>query len=249
VSKKLLFGIACLCCQAFASLQSQAANVYFELYPLTGELRLENRAATPFSFVFYSIDSTSAVLDPSKWTSISDTYDLSGNKFIDATHDWNKISATSAQLAEGVVPGSGGTLLPFRSIGLGRAWNPNTVPIDYLNIHVKQPNGTDADVSKVLMVDGDYAFDGIVDQTDFAFWSINFGSTEPTSDGNHNGIVDAADYTIWRDNLGAHRGNFSLGQASALGGLAAVPEPSGVMLALLAGGALVQVRLRRNSGC
>ena len=253
MSKKLLLGIACFCLQALSAVESRAADVFFELYPLTGELRLENRSANPFSFVFYSIDSTNMALDPSKWTSISDNYDLSGNKFIDATHDWNKISSTSSQLAEGVVPGTGGTLLPFRSIGLGRVWNPNTMPVDYLDIHVKKSDGSDADVFKTLMVDGDYDTSLSVDQQDFTFWSIPFGSTTlPTSDGNHNGIVDAADYTIWRDNLGKHIVNFSLGGAS--GGLAgvaaAVPEPSGLMLALVASGAIVsRVRRRRNSGC
>jgi PEP-CTERM motif len=224
------------------ALPSQAATVYLQLFPLTGEVRLENRAATPFSFIFYSIDSTNTALDPTKWTSIADTYDASGNGFIDPTHEWNKLSTTSSELAEGaILPGAIGMLPPYRSIGLGRIWNPNTVPVDYLSAQVKQPDGSDADVTKELAIDGNYAHDNIVDQTDYSFWTNSFGSTTfPYADGNHNGIVDAADYVIWRKNLGAHLVGMGLGQASGGGGLAAaaVPEPGSVMLMLVAGGAL-----------
>jgi PEP-CTERM motif len=250
VSKRVLLGIACLFLQASAALSDPPPTVYLELFPLTGEVRLENRAATPFNFIFYSIDSTNSALDPSKWTSIADNYDASGNGFIDPTHEWSKFPATSSELAEGVVPGTGGTLLPFRSIGLGRIWIPNTMPVDFLSVQVKLPDGSDATVTKTLAIDGDYLPNLTVDQQDLTAWSILYGNTNTTlADGNHNGVIDAADYVVWRQNLGAHYVGMSLGQASG-GGLAAaaVPEPSSMTLALLAScgfGWAVRVRRRR----
>jgi hypothetical protein len=74
-------------------------------------------------------------------------------------------------------------------------------------------------------------------------------------DYNNNGVVDAADYTVWRDNLGAAAGtllndtdggeidgdqydtwvsNFGTSVAASAVSSAAVPEPGGVFLALLA---------------
>jgi hypothetical protein len=93
---------------------------------------------------------------------------------------------------------------------------------------------------------GDYDIDGDVDATDAARWRSAFGTSVATpgngADGNGNGVVDAADYIVWRENVGA-----SLFSSSGSGlGSVVVPEPAGVLLALLViiGSALLPARWR-----
>jgi hypothetical protein len=53
---------------------------------------------------------------------------------------------------------------------------------------------------------GDYDGSGTVDDGDYSFWRMHFGSNHAAADGNANGAVDAADYVIWRKNFGAGGG-------------------------------------------
>ena len=76
-------------------------------------------------------------------------------------------------------------------------------------------------------VDGN--LDGVVDGLDYLLWAAAFGEYPPAdppgSPGNgdfdNNGFVDGIDYIVWAENFGA-------------GSAAAVPEPSGIGLALFA---------------
>jgi hypothetical protein len=242
VLTRFLFGIACLFGTAFVSISSTswAANLTLQLYPLTGEMRLLNSGSTPIPFIFYEIASPSGGLNSANgvWTSISDTFDASGNGFIDSTSNWTELPLNTTKLAEGVVVGPGGSLLPYRSIGLGRVWNPNiATPASIIPTFVQSQGQNAIPMDKTLVVDGDYTtVDLSVDQQDYAVWSLLYGATNfPMADGNHDGVVNAADYTVWRDNLGAHYVGSGLGNASGGGALAAsaVPEPTGVSLALL----------------
>jgi len=210
---------------------ASAADLYLQLYPLTGQMRLLNPGSTPFQFVFYEIKSPSGGLNGANgvWTSISDTYDASGNGFIDPVNNWTELSSISTDLSEGVVLGPGGSLAPYRSIGLGRIWNPNIASAASIMPTVVLAQGQAAvPMVKQLAVDGDYNNDLRVDQQDYPFWRIVFGTTNfPMADGNHNGVVDAADYTVWRDHLGA-----ALGSGTGAFTAAAVPEPASLVLLL-----------------
>jgi hypothetical protein len=76
---------------------------------------------------------------------------------------------------------------------------------------------------------GDYDHDGIVDAADYTLWRSSLGQTVPlgtAADGNLNGTIDAGDYEVWK----GHFGQSAASAASA----AAVPEPTGALLALLA---------------
>lgn len=73
---------------------------------------------------------------------------------------------------------------------------------------------------------GDYNFDGTVDQNDYTLWRSTFGLTHRlAADGNHDGSVDAADYTIWRDALPSPGASQSLSVS--------VPEPATAVLVVL----------------
>ncbi|MEX2168397.1 MAG: S8 family serine peptidase [Pirellulales bacterium] len=83
---------------------------------------------------------------------------------------------------------------------------------------------------------GDYNGNGSVGPEDYDLWRSNFGSTSNlAADGNGNDVIDAADYTVWRDHLGAGAGS---------GTAAEVPEPSSMILALIA---ILAVKFRGES--
>ncbi len=75
---------------------------------------------------------------------------------------------------------------------------------------------------------GDFDADGRVDLSDFTVWRDHTGTLGGIADANGNGITNAADLVAWRSNYG-----MTLGGALAQ----TVPEPTGLVLALLAGAA------------
>jgi hypothetical protein len=212
-----------------------AADVNALLFPLSGEIRLRNPDPTAVPFVFYSISSDSATSgalnsSPTVWRSITDNYDLSGNGFIDPSFNWTKISTTSTELTEGVFSGPGGSLAAYRSVSLGRIWNPNIVPWTDLDFEILQPDTSPVNVTVSRALDGDYNFDHFVDNDDYLVWRQNFGSTTNLdADGDINGIVDAADYNVWLVNFGAALPAGS-GAGLALSAGGTVPEPNSAVL-------------------
>ena len=85
-------------------------------------------------------------------------------------------------------------------------------------------------LSPISFVAGDYNADGKLDGSDFQEWRDVFGETSESAryaDGNGDGIVDGADYVILRHAM-AVAGS---GNTLAIG---AVPEPAGLMLAVVA---------------
>ena len=233
---------------------AQATSVTLQLFPLTGEVRLLNHNPDPFSFISYSLGSPSGGFNATNgvWTSIADTYDVSGNGFIDPVDDWIELDASATKLTEvDFIPVSVGTLPANRSVSLGKIWDPNVAPFEEIEWKIILPNGSDATVLKRRAIDGDYLTDLIVDEVDYIFWKAYFGSTTAYyADGNIDGIVDAADYTVWRDNLGLSLPGSGAGELGAAGGglsAVAVPEPAALILAIAAGGWMMSRTRRRRS--
>ena len=92
-------------------------------------------------------------------------------------------------------------------------------------------------------VTGDYNHDGVVNLADYTVWRDHLGATVPSgtsADGNNDGLITSADYTIWKNNFGASPGALGIGTQSA-----SVPEPSALLLSIIAlGGTLHSVRRR-----
>lgn len=252
--RRALFAAMLACAGAQGALSAPAADVYVQLFPLTGEIRLRNKDATALSLAYYSLGSTTGTLNgsPLLWNSISDKYDVSGNGFIDPVSNWTKLSSSATELAEGVFSGPGGSLAAERAISLGKIWTPSLTP--GLSASVQNSSGVSANVTFEFALDGDYFRDGVVDQLDLDRWLQTFGSTTPDADGSLNGVVDAADYAIWRNNLGKSiptlivASGSGLVQGAGLLASAAVPEPASALLLGAACGAwLMSVRARRRS--
>jgi hypothetical protein len=235
--------------------QASAAVISIQLFPLTGEVRFTNRGLGPVPIAFYSIFSPNGALEnsPAVWKSIADNYDLSGNRLVDAINNWNKISATTTDLSEGVVANPGGNLPATRAISFGRIWDALQVSFPDLTFDVREPNGQQVGVTVEYTLDGDYSGDGRVDFTDYnLFWRPTFGSTTSLlADGNLNGIVDAADYVVWRNNLGLSIAGppFGGGAGSLLPNAVSVPEPATAGILLIFAGIVLGCAKKRYRGC
>jgi len=146
--------------------------------------------------------------------------------------------------------------------GLAGDYNDNSV-IDAADYTIWQDNlGLDSSV-----LSGNGSGGATVRRMDYSRWKLNFGrSGAGVGDFNNDGVINAADFTVWQDNLGlsssALNGNGSGAatvvqadyllwktnfEALATGpeGTTAVPEPTTLLLALLA---LVAAPLRVRCG-
>jgi hypothetical protein len=253
VSTRRLLYLAIFCSALVSEAFAQATSVTLQLFPFTGEVRLLNENPDPLEFILYSLKSTSGSLNssPAVWKSISDTYDVSGNGFIDPTSNWFKLSTSSSDLAEAVTEGTGGVLPAYRAISLGNIWDPNAAPTPDIMPVVTLASDVNATVIIREMIDGDYFRDGSVDSLDYEFWKASFGLTGGAgyfADGNIDGIVDAADYTIWRDNFGLAlpaSGDEPLEVGGGSLSVGAVPEPASLVMLIVASFGLAFRRFRR----
>ena len=88
-------------------------------------------------------------------------------------------------------------------------------------------------VAELVLIDGDYNGDGVVDAADYTVYRDSLGSSvDLAADGNNNGVIDPGDYTVWQNNFGATASSAT-----------AVPEPAAaVMLAAGLAGLLARRR-------
>jgi hypothetical protein len=233
---------------------ARATDLYAQLFPLTGEIRLLNKSSDDVPLVFYSIDSPSGALNSSNavWKSITTNYDqpsgpTPGNGLVDLNGDWLKLPSTSVKLAEGALDADGGMLPAFRAISLGHIWDPHLVDFPDLLFDIRSDEDT-IPVIVELALDGDYSSDQVVDQADFIVWRRYLDSLEAWfADGDLDGVVDIDDRLVWEQNFGVTLplppfGTGSGGSAPAAG---AIPEPASAVLSLVAAGVLPVIARRR----
>jgi hypothetical protein len=100
-------------------------------------------------------------------------------------------------------------------------------------------------------VAGDFNLDGSVNGADYVVWrksgSIGSGAQFMQGDADLDGDVDNADLAQWRANFGFVRQPLSPGSGSGVGS-AAVPEPAGALLVVLAG-IVMSMFPRRTRNC
>ena len=93
-------------------------------------------------------------------------------------------------------------------------------------------------------IPGDYDRNGMVNANDYLTWRSHFGETVAPfdlADGNGDGSVNVADYVVWRDASSGGGAGLSTESES-------VPEPCGILLAILALFVHGGVRRREASG-
>jgi hypothetical protein len=93
-------------------------------------------------------------------------------------------------------------------------------------------------LNPIDVVPGDYNDNSVVDTADYTVWRDTFSQEGPdlAADGNGDESVDEVDYQTWTS-------NFGLGEnAIETSKLATVPEPTGMMIALVA---LMMILIRR----
>lgn len=236
---------------------SLQANVERTANSAYGSLTLRNNAS-PVTIAGYSILSNTGALYPGQWTSIADTYDVSGDGSVDNNDEWVKLTANASRsdLGEFEPDGDGAVIGAGQSISLGDVWiqNPTedivvdllladgsvlTLPIQYTG------NGDNAFSFGDLDFDGDFDVDDFRNEFVPGFGAdtaaLSLAEKYQAGDFNQDDVVDEFDFLIYNAAyLDANPGAAALSFSS-------VPEPGAVTL--LASGALVWAwRRRRWSG-
>ncbi|MCI0333048.1 MAG: hypothetical protein L0228_07485 [Planctomycetes bacterium] len=246
MARRLLCVVA-ICSGLAVAAPAYSADLHAQLFPLTGEVRLLNKSATPVPIVFYSVTSASGALDGSSavWKSITENYDqpsgaTPGNGLVDPNGDWFKLSSNATELTEGALDLDGGSLPAFRAISLGNIWIPHLVDFPDLVFDIHDDVQT-IPVTIELTLDGDYSPNQVVDQADYVVWRRYVNSmTAYFADGNLDGVVDIGDYLVWQKNFGVTLPLPPYGIGAGDGGLltiaGGVPEPTSAILFVLAAG-------------
>jgi hypothetical protein len=153
--------------------------------------------------------------------------------------EWSTVEVDAAGLPTGVYSHTGSVLDPtaassdwtFNKLGflLYDAAFTGTMIVDDVRVAF----------TNAALIAGDYDGNGTVDAADYTVWRDSFGQggNDLAADGDGSGWIDAADYEVWKQAFAG------LGSGSAENSLA-VPEPSGVTLALLAIAILASVGQR-----
>jgi hypothetical protein len=198
---------------------------------ISGAVSLENPGAFNFDINSYSITSTNS-LSTAGWNSLEDHFigddPTPGNKNNgDSWEEFDNVS--SSFLGEGFLTGDtsivNGSPLSLGSIF--KVGGAQDLTFTYTATNLGGLLTGDVEYFAASQP-GDFDSDGDVDGRDFLIWQRG-GSPNPLSPG---------DLALWRSNYGV---------GPLIGSVTAVPEPSGVMLALVAAG-LTMVRRWRIAG-
>ncbi|HEX6962757.1 MAG TPA: PEP-CTERM sorting domain-containing protein, partial [Lacipirellula sp.] len=202
--------------------ESNPQVLTLEVDPASGLTRIRNTTAAPIDLDFFEVTSASSALDEAGWTPLgSGTNDGS---------DWEVLgNLNDSILAQFFLDGQG-TLGPGQSLSLGSAFDGAAQDLAFRYNDPDSFTRTGlVSYGAIVGVDGDFDGDQDVDGGDFLTWQRGLGST-------HN----AADLADWKANFGTGAG----GSAA----VAAVPEPTSVMLFTAAVGGLALLRRRNPRG-
>ncbi|HEX6963716.1 MAG TPA: hypothetical protein VF175_17750 [Lacipirellula sp.] len=229
----------------------------------TGAITLENQTGSARNLSGYAITSDFGALKTANWLSITDNYD-SGNpgpNQVDPAHAWSETSVVPATLAESDPSAAGASLANDRVVNLGNIWiqNPNEdLVFEYTSAgdtrtgiinYIAGPNNA-------APAHGDLNADGAISAADWAILRTNLqtnlagkspaeayrlGDLTGDLENNHADFVEFK--TLYESLNGA-------GSFQAM--LAAVPEPSSLVVCAAAGlfaAPLVRSRTSRPKTC
>jgi hypothetical protein len=227
----------------------------------TGAISLLNQTGGPASFKSYSITSAYGSLQPSSWLSIADNYDAGspGANQVDPAHNWSELTDTAAHgdLSEADLQAAvGATISHTRTINLGNAWlKAPTEDLVFRYIsgsQVVQGIVNYTGHSGSAFANGDFNFDSAINSADWMIFRANqhadfagksgaeayqMGDISGDFQNNH------TDFVIFKTLYDAANG---AGAFVAM--VAAVPEPSAVVLVLTSGLFTLPLRRRVSDG-
>jgi hypothetical protein len=228
----------------------------------TGQLSIQNNTSGPLDILGYSVTSAAGALNPTTWLSVANNYDRNsaptpGDGSIDGNDAWTILSAAGSNLdlseAELQQPaGNGGAIGTGATLNLGNVWIKN--PAEDVIVTLTRANGSELAVpvsftgnGGTAFRSGDLNFDGAINAADWTVYIAGaqqnlsaLSRAEAYQMGDLTGdlINNITDLDTFVDLYDAANG---AGAFSAM--LAAVPEPSG---ALLAGLGLAAIAGRRR---
>jgi hypothetical protein len=224
----------------------------------TGNVSLVNNAASFAAIKGVTILSDGGTVNPANWLSISDNYDEApGNGSVDNNDPWTELTFTDFSLSERENSGgNGGTINGAQSVNLGNFWRKSQIEDLVLSIELTNGNFVVGEVSYINGPSGnsysrsDLNADGSVNPTDWGFFFPNMLTDISAQSGYQRAIKgdldldgdnDVADFVLFKTDYDVANG---AGAFNAM--LAGVPEPSTVMLVLLATFAACASRSKRR---
>lgn len=224
----------------------------------TGAVSLNKAGPTPFEIRGYSLTSAAGSFDQSQWTTISDTYDDSGDGSVDPNDNWTKLTAAgvSTDLSEfnfDTDPGDPGVLSAANSpLSLGTPWRSS--PFRDVVATVRTGDGSELALNVIYEGDniavGDFNGDGSVNALDWPTLRDNYRSDHTgipaavaygLGDLNGDLVTDLNDLLQFKSIFNAENG---AGAFEAM--VAGVPEPASLLLVFVAGAMLIGARHSRK---
>jgi len=196
-------------------------NLVLTVNPTTGAATLKNDSPFALSIEGYSILSSSGALRPAngQWNSLTDQ----------GTPNWTEAAPTANALSELAISGS--LALPAQTtFNLGTLFTPGgaqDLSLEFLLLDDPDAvNGVVLYESAVGGLAADFDNNNVVNGADLTVWRNNFGPGNANADADNDGDSDGNDFLVWQRQLG---------QSAAAPAAGAVPEPSSLLLSLLAG--------------
>jgi hypothetical protein len=199
----------------------------------TGQMEISNETTAPIVLDFYEVTSSSDSLNLAGWNSLENP---SGNPpgFPSGNgtgNGWEELgNLDNGILAEAYLQNTS-MLAADGTVNLGNAFSIGGTQDLAFRYRTTGGAFVDAAVRYITTagVAGDYNGNGTVDAADYVLWRNNRGpGSLPNEGGISPGVVDDADYNFWRSRFGRTAGSGSeVGES-------AVPEPSSVLLGLIA---------------
>ena len=221
--------------------------LFLEVNTATGQTTLKNETGAPVQIDYYEVSSASGALKANTWSSFQDQNSGAFPAGNGSGNGWEEAGGSgTGVLSEGFLTGSS-TVASAAAVNLGATFNTaGTQDLVFKYAVVPQ-----------VPLSADFDSDGDADGTDFLAWQRGFGiaagALKSQGDANADGAVNAADLTLWKAQFGSSAfsgpGSLVRGFVKYVGGaVAAVPEPSSVLLVGIGLTTIVAGRRRRTEG-
>ncbi|MAT72264.1 MAG: hypothetical protein CMJ58_22385 [Planctomycetaceae bacterium] len=226
----------------------------------TGEVTLQNATGAPLELNSYSLLSTAGAIDPASWTPVAGNYDVPnppGDGSVDDNDSWLVTVSTNGQFSEETT-GDKGTIGTGATVSLGEAGSWIQSVYEDWTLQIELADGTTVTGAVEFIGNGDQPFarsdldfNGVLEPADWLKFRANYFSefaaqsaaqSYEFGDLDGDGDNDYDDFRLFQSDYVAVHG------MAAFVTLTGVPEPSGMMLAIVAGAAVATYRRRRCCG-